>query len=113
MHPFGLITLLQFLWEYDAVPSLPVFVMVLGLVLTVVFLCRREQSYQDAPATIPYSPLSHATSFLKQRHDFFAWGFKVTNQRLFQFRFLRVSQTSVSLWPRLLVDDDALSVNID
>jgi hypothetical protein len=94
MHPFGLTTLLQFLWEHG-VPSL--FIMVLGSLLLVVFLCRRDQSYQDAPATLPHFPLSHAMSFLKKRHDFFAWGFKVTNQRLFQFSFLRVCQTSVAL----------------
>jgi hypothetical protein len=34
---------------------------------------------------------------MKQRHDFFAWGFRVTNQRLFQFRLLRVCQTSLAL----------------
>ena len=94
MHPFGLITLFQFLWEHE-IPSL--FIMVLGLLLSVVFLCRRGQSYQDAPATLPHYSLSHITSFLKQRHDFFAWGFKVTNQRLFQFSFLRVCQTSIAL----------------
>jgi hypothetical protein len=91
MHPFGLITLLQFLWEHG-IPSL----LVIGLLLSVVFLCRRDQSYQDAPATLPH-PLSHVTSFMKQRHDFFAWGFRVTNQRLFQFRLLRVCQTSLAL----------------
>ena len=94
MHPIGLITLLQFVWEHG-IPSL--FIIVLGLLLSVVFLCRPDQSYQDAPATLPHFPLSCVTSFLRQRHDFFAWGFKVTNQRLFQFRFLRVCQTSVVL----------------
>jgi hypothetical protein len=94
MHPFGLMTLLQSLWEHG-IPSL--FIIVLGLLLSVVFLCRRDQSHQDAPATLPHFSLSHAMSFLKQRHDFFAWGFKVTNQRLFQFSFLRVCQTSVAL----------------
>ncbi len=88
MHPFGLITLLQFLWEHG-IPSLFVMV-VLGLLLSLVFLCHRDQSYQDAPATLPHFPLSHVTSFMKQRHDFFAWGFRVTNQRLFQFQLLRV-----------------------
>ena len=87
MHPFGLITLLQFLWEHG-IPSL----LVIGLLLSVVFLCRRDQGYQDAPATLPHFPLSHVTSFMKQRHDFFAWGFRVTNQRLFQFKLLRVCQ---------------------
>jgi Na+/H+ antiporter NhaD/arsenite permease-like protein len=88
MHPFGLITLLQFLWE-RGIPSLFVFV-ALGLLLSFVFLCPRDRDYQNAPATLPHFPLSHIASFLKQRHDFFAWGFKVTNQRLFQFRLLRV-----------------------
>ncbi|KAF8493360.1 cytochrome P450 [Russula emetica] len=91
MHPFGLITLLQFLWEHG-IPSLLVF----GLLLSIVFLCRRDQSYQDAPAALPHFPLSHVTSFMKQRHDFFAWGFRVTNQRLFQFRLLRHNVVVVS-----------------
>lgn len=95
MHPFGLITLLQYLCEHGIL-SLLVMV-VIGLLLSVVFLCRRDQSYQDAPATLPHSPLCHVTSFMKQRHDFFAWGFKVTNQRLFQFRLLRVCRTSLTL----------------
>jgi hypothetical protein len=94
MHPFGLITLLQSLWERE-VPTL--LIVVLGLLLSVVFLCRRDQSSQDAPATLPYLSLSHIMPFLKRRHDFFAWGFRVTNQRLFQFRLLRVCQTSVAL----------------
>ena len=94
MHPFGLTTLLQFLWEHR-IPSL--FIMILGSLLSVVFLCRFDQSSKDAPANLPHFSLSHAMSFLKRRHDFFAWGFKVTNQRLFQFNFLRVCQTSVAL----------------
>jgi hypothetical protein len=94
MHPFGLITLLQFLWEHG-ISSL--FIMALGLLLSVVFLCRRDQSYRVAPTTLPNFSLSHIKPFLKQRHDFFAWGFKLTNQRLFQFSFLRVCQTSVDL----------------
>jgi hypothetical protein len=94
MHPFGLITLLQFLSEHG-IP--PLSIMLLGLLLSVVFLSRRGQSSQDAPPTLPHFSLSHAMSFLKRRHDFFAWGFKVTNQRLFQFSFLRVCQTSVAL----------------
>jgi hypothetical protein len=92
MHPFGLVTLLQFLWEHR-IPSL----LVIGVLLSIVFLCRRDQNYQDAPATLPRFPLSHVTSFMKQRHDFFAWGFRVTNQHLFQFRLLRVCQTSLAL----------------
>ena len=87
MHPFGLVTLLQFLWEHK-IPTL--FIMVLSLFLSVVFLCRCDRSHQDAPATLPYFSLTHITPFLKRRHDFFAWGFKATNQRLFQFNFLRV-----------------------
>jgi hypothetical protein len=94
MHPFGLTTLLQSLWEHGT-PSL--FIVILGLFLSVVFLCRRHQGSQDAPATLPHFSLSHVMPSLKQRHDFFAWGFKVTNQRLFQFRLLRVCQTSVAL----------------
>jgi len=94
MHPFGLTTHLQFHWEHG-IPSLSI--LLLGLLLSVVFLCRRpDKSYQDAPATLPHFSLSHITSFLKRRHDFFAWGFKVTNQRLFQFSFLRVCPTSVA-----------------
>lgn len=94
MHPFGLITLLQFLYEHG-IPSLLV-MMVIGLLLSVMFLCCRDQSYQDAPAALPRFPLSHVTSFMKQRHDFLAWGFKVTNQHMFQFRLLRVCQTSLA-----------------
>ena len=92
MHPFGLITLLQLLWEHG-IPSL----LVIGLLLSVVFLCHRDQSCPDAPAALPHFPLSHVTSFMKQRHDFFAWGFRVTNQRLFQFRLLHVCQISLAL----------------
>jgi hypothetical protein len=88
MHPFGLITFLQFLWEYG-ISSLFVFV-ALGLLLSIVFLSPCNQSYPGAPATLPHFFFCHITSFLKQRHDFFAWGFRVTNQRLFQFRLLRV-----------------------
>jgi hypothetical protein len=95
MHPFGLITFLQFLWEQHGIPSPSI--MILGLLLSLVFLCRRDQSHHDAPATLPRFSLSHAMSFLKQRHDFFAWGFKETNQRLFQFNFLRVCRTSLAL----------------
>ena len=92
MHPFGLATLLQFLWEHG-ISSL--FIMVLGLLLSVVFLCRLDRSSQDAPATLPHFSLSHVIPSLKRRHDFFAWGFKVTNQRLYQFTLLRVCHTSV------------------
>lgn len=95
MHPFGLITLLQFLSEHE-VPSLFVLV-ALGLLLSVVFLCYCNQTCQDAPASLPHFSLSHIASFMKQRHDFLAWGFKVTNQRLFQFRLLRVCSTPVAL----------------
>ena len=95
MHPFGLITFLQFLWEHG-IPSLFA-LMALGLLLSVLFLCRRNQDYWDAPATLPRFPLSHITSFLRQRHDFFARGFRITNQRLFHFRLLHVCQALVAL----------------
>jgi hypothetical protein len=94
MHPFGLITLPGFLWEHG-ISSL--FIMALGLLLSVVFLCRGGQSNQDARASLPHFSLSYIMSSLKRRHDFFSWGFKVTNQRLFQFRLLRVCQTSFAL----------------
>ena len=94
MHPFGLTTLLQFFWEHGI---LSLFIVVLGLLLSPVFLYRRDQSYQDAPATLPHFSLLYITSSLKRRHDFFAWGFKVTRQRLFQFRLLRVCQTPAAL----------------
>jgi hypothetical protein len=90
MHPFGLTTLLQFLGEHG-IPSL--FILILGLLLLPVFLYRRDQSYQGAPATLPHFSVSYIMSSLNRRHDFFAWGFKVTKQRLFQFRLLRVCQT--------------------
>jgi hypothetical protein len=95
MHPFGLMTLLQFLAEHG-IPSLFIS-MVFGLLLSVVFLWRRNQSSPDAPATLPHFSLSYIMSSLKRRHDFFAWGFKVTNQRLFQFRILRVCRSYVAL----------------
>ena len=94
MHPFGLNTLLQFLWEHG---YLSLSVIALGLLLSVVFLCRSDQSHPDAPVTIPHFSLSYITSSLKRRHDFFAWGFKVTKQRLYQYRLLRVCQISVTL----------------
>jgi hypothetical protein len=95
MYPFGLVTLLQVLWEHG-LPSL--FVMVtIGSLLSVVFLYHGNQGRQDAPATLSRFPLFNITSFLTQRHDFLAWGFKVTNQRLFQFRLLRVRQTLLVL----------------
>jgi hypothetical protein len=94
MHPFGLTTLLQFLWEHG-IPSLSV--MVLGLLLSFVIIYRRDQSHPDAPATLPHFSLFYIMSSLERRHDFFAWGFKVTKQRLYQFRLLRVCQTSVAL----------------
>ena len=94
MHPFGLITLLEFLWEHG-IPSL--FIIVLGLLLSVLILYRGDQSCQDAPVTLPHFSLSHITSALNRRHDFFAWGFKATKQRLYQFRLLRVCQSSIVL----------------
>ena len=109
MHPFDLITLLQFLWEH-VIPSL--FVMVLGSLLSVMFLYRRDQSYRDAPATLPSFLFSHITFFLKQRHDFFAWGFKVTNQRLFRFRLLRVCRNSVAL-NQVFIDAGASHMDIE
>jgi hypothetical protein len=93
MYPFGLVTLLQFLWELE-LPSLFVLVAI-GLFLSVVLHCHSNRRHQDAPAILPQFPLFNITSFLKQRHDFLAWGFEVTNQRLFQFRLLRVRQTLV------------------
>jgi hypothetical protein len=66
MHPFGLMTLLQFIGEHE-IPSLFIS-MVLGLLLSAVFLCRRDQSSPDAPATLPHISLSYIT--LKRRHDF-------------------------------------------
>jgi hypothetical protein len=87
--------LLQFLEEHG-IPSFFIS-MVLGLLLSAVFLCCRDQSSPDAPATLPHISLSYITSSLKRRHDFFTWGFKVTNQRLFQFRLLRICRTYVAL----------------
>ena len=90
MHTFGLIIFLQFVWEHG-LPSLFVFV-ALGLLLSVASLYDNHQRHQDAPVTLPGLPLFNVTTFLKRRHDFLAWGFRVTNQRLFQFRLLRVRQ---------------------
>lgn len=107
MHPFGLITLLEFLWEHS-IPSLSI--IALGLLLTVVFLYRGDQSSQDAPVTLPQFSLSLITSALNRRHDFFAWGFKITKQRLYQFRILRVCQSSVVLVALTFIDGDDLPV---
>ena len=95
MYPIGLVTLAQFLWEHE-LPSLFVMVAV-GSLLSVAFLCHGNQRRQDAPATLSRFPLFNITSFLTQRHDFLAWGFRVTNQRLFQFRLLRVRHTLLIL----------------
>src|SRR6267154_2080086 len=110
MHPFGLTTLIQFLWEHG-IPSLSI--MVLGLLLSAVFLRRLDESCQNSPATLPHLSLFYITSSLKRRHDFFAWGFKVTKQRLFQFRLLRVCQTSGTLMALTFIDDGAPPMNID
>lgn len=92
MYPLGLIIFLQFLWE-DELLSFLVLV-ALGLSLSVVFLCHcNHQRHQDAPPTLSSFPLLNILYFLKKPHDFFSLGFGVTNQRLFQFRFLRVRQT--------------------
>src|SRR5487761_1814010 len=93
MHPFGLVTLLQFLWEHE-LPSLFVWVAI-GLLLSVVFLYHSNQRHVDAPATLPRFLLFNITSFLTHRHDFLAWGFRVTNQSLFQFNILLVRRNLV------------------
>lgn len=93
MYPFGLVTLLELLLELE-LPALFVLVAIC-LFLSVVLLRHRNQRHQDAPATLPQFPLFNITSFLKKRHDFLARGFEITNQRLFQFRLLRVRQTLV------------------
>jgi hypothetical protein len=95
MHPFGLVTLLQFLWEHEF-PSLFIWVAI-GLVLSAVFLYHSNQRHKDAPAVLPRRlPLVYITRFLTHRHDFLAWGFKVTNQPLFQFNLLFVRQNRYS-----------------
>jgi hypothetical protein len=102
MHPFGLITFLQVVWEHG-LPSLFVLI-ALGLLLSVTSLNDCHQRHQDAPVALPGLPFFNVTTFLKRRHDFLAWGFRVTNQRLFQFRLLRVRQNLFShCYPR---DDD-------
>jgi hypothetical protein len=96
MHPFGLGTLLQFLWEHK-LPSLFVWVAI-GLLLSAMFLYHSNRRHKDAPAALPWRlPLFNITSFLTHRHDFLAWGFRVTNQPLFQFSLLLVRQTLVLL----------------
>lgn len=95
MYPFGLVTLLEFLWEHE-LPSLFV-VVAIGSLLSVVFLCHGIQRRQDAPAALSGFPLFNITAFLTQQHDFLAWGFRVTSQQLFQFRLLRVRQTLLNL----------------
>jgi hypothetical protein len=99
MHPFGLGTLLQFLREHRF-PSLSFWVAV-GLLLSAVFLYHSRQRHKDAPAALPRRlPLFNITSFLTHRHDFLAWGFRVTNQPLFQFNLLLVRQNRWSCYSR-------------
>jgi hypothetical protein len=93
MYPVGVIVLLQFLWEHE-LPSMFVLV-TLGLLLSVVFHCRCNPCHQDAPPNLPRFPLFNILSFFQRRHDFLAWGFRVTDQRLFQFRLLHVRQNVV------------------
>jgi hypothetical protein len=94
MYPVGLFTLLQFLWEHG---HSSFGLVALGLLLSAVFLwhCHWDQCDQDVPVSLPCFPLFSITSFFNQRHDFFAWGFRVTNQQLFQFRLIRVRQTII------------------
>jgi hypothetical protein len=88
MYPFGLVTLLQSLWELE-LPSLFVCVAI-GLLLSVVYLYHINQRQEDAPATLPRFSLFNIVPFFMHRHDFLAWGLKVTNQPLFQFNLLLV-----------------------
>jgi hypothetical protein len=93
MYPVGVATLLQFLWEHE-LPSMLVLV-TLSLLLLVVSHFRCNNRQQDTPPNLPRFPLFNALSFFQRRHDFLAWGFRVTDQRLFQFRLLHVRQTLV------------------
>jgi len=102
MHPFVLVTLLEFLWEHEY-PSLFVWVAT-GLLLSVVFLYHSNQRHKDAPAALPGRfPFFNITSFLTHRHDFLAWGFRVTNQPLFQFNLLFVRRNRWSCYLRPLI----------
>ncbi|KAH9973851.1 cytochrome P450 [Lactifluus volemus] len=94
MYPVGVATLLQFLWEHE-LPSMLVLV-TLSLLLLVVshFRCNKRQ--QDTPPNLPRFPLFNTLSFFQRRHDFLAWGFRVTDQRLFQFRLLHNNVVVVS-----------------
>ena len=93
MYPVGVATLLQFLWEHE-LPSMLVLV-TLSLLLLVVSHFRRSTRQQDTPHSLPRFPLFNTLSFFQRRHDFLAWGFRVTDQRLFQFGLLHVRQTLV------------------
>ncbi|KAH8987858.1 cytochrome P450 [Lactarius akahatsu] len=94
MYSVGVVTLLQLLWEHELPSS---FVLVtLGLFLSLVFLCRRNQRHQDTPAHLPRFFLFNTFTFFRRRYDFFVWGFQVTGQRLFQFRLLRNNVVVVS-----------------
>jgi hypothetical protein len=91
MYPVGVVTLLQLLWERELPSS---FVLVtLGLLLSVVFLCRCNRRHQDTPVLLPRSFLFNTSDFFRRRYDFFLWGFQVTGERLFQFRLLHVRRS--------------------
>ncbi|KAI0298707.1 cytochrome P450 [Multifurca ochricompacta] len=94
MYPVGVVILLQSLLEHE-LPS--AFILVtLSLLLSVLFLCRNNERHQDAPVTLPrFFPLN-IVPFFRRRHDFLAWGFRVTDQRLFQFRLLRNNVVVIS-----------------
>ncbi|KAH9171337.1 cytochrome P450 [Lactarius sanguifluus] len=87
MYPVGVVTLLQLFWEHELPSSLVL--VTLGLFLSLVFLCHRNQRHQDTPALLPRFFLFNTFTFFRRRYDFFVWGFQVTGQRLFQFRLLR------------------------
>jgi hypothetical protein len=95
MYPVGVATFLQSLWEHE-LPSMLVLV-TFSLLLLVVshFRCNNGTRQQDTPPNLPRFPLFNTLSFFKRRHDFLAWGFRVTGQRLFQFRLLHVRQALV------------------
>ena len=91
MYPVGAITLVQLLWEHGLPSSFAL--VTLGVFLSVVFLCRRNQRHQDTPVLLPRFFLFNIVDFFQRRDDFFDWGFQVTGERLFQFRLLCVRQS--------------------
>ncbi|KAF7316374.1 Cytochrome P450 [Mycena indigotica] len=72
------------------------FALGLGLVLLLIpvlllvspFLLHRQPLPNDTPPTLPGFQWTHISSFFHRRHDFLAWGFRVTGAKIFQFKLM-------------------------